>query len=314
MFGLKTRRFAPQNNLASWRRAMSTARLLTVFVLAGIYAPVFAEMARIWWTDTYAVHGMFVPLFSAYFFWMERDRLRAVSDRGNRGGIPIILLGLAFLALGRWERSLLLQGASLVAVVTGLILWRFGTRCLKAAAFPVGFLLFMVPLPRLVVNAVTLHLQLFAANFSSTALQFLDIPVYLNGVLIELPSMTLEVAEICNGLRFLMALVVLVVAFAQVTQRTVQRKAILVASAIPIAILANATRVAIIAAGAYYVGPQVLSGFIHHTIGKAVWAMTLIPLAGIAILLRRGGDAPHSEAAPLAVSDELKAVGDKLRG
>ncbi len=261
---------------------------LVSLVLVGIYFPVLAEMVLVWMTDSYAVHGLFVPAFSAYFFLLERDRLREVAAQGDRSWLVVMLLALSLLAVGRWGDSLFLKGVSIVVAVAGVVLWRFGLRFLKQAVFPVGFLLFMVPLPRLVVNAVTLDLQLFAAGFAAGTLQLLNVPVYLNGVLIELPTMTLEVAEICNGLRFLTALVVLTVAFAHISQRSLPRKLILVAATIPIAILANAVRVAIIAAGGYYVGPEVTSGPVHHIIGKGVWFMTLIPLVAMGLLLRRG--------------------------
>ena len=127
-------------------------------------------------------------------------------------------------------------------------------------------------------------------------LRLLDLPVYQRGVVIELPAMTLQVAEACNGLRFLMALLVLTAAFAQVTQRSVPRKIALVASAVPIAIAANAMRVAAIAIGVHYVGPAAASGTIHNWIGKGVWGITLIPLIGLAWLLARGG---MSKARPL---------------
>jgi exosortase len=99
--------------------------------------------------------------------------------------------------------------------------------------------------------------------------------------------MTLQVAEACNGLRFLMALLVLTAAFAQITQRTVADKAALVVAAIPIAIVANAMRVAAIVVGVQYVGPEAASGTIHNWIGKGMWGLTLVPLIGLGFLLAR---------------------------
>ncbi|MGH7320247.1 MAG: exosortase/archaeosortase family protein [Candidatus Rokuibacteriota bacterium] len=265
-------------------------RLLAVLILAGIYAPVFLDLVRIWQRDTYAAHGMFVPLFSALLLWMDRAELRAAAGRGHPAGLIVILAGLGVLGLGRWGGSILLQGGSVAITAAGMVLWAFGPRCLRRAAFPVGFLVLMVPLPRAVVNAVTLDLQRFAGAFASLALWAFGIPFYRSGLLIELPTITLEVAEVCNGLRFLTALLVLTMAFAQVSLPTVPRKVVLVLSAIPIAILANAARVAIIAVGVHYVGPELASGTIHHTIGKAVWAFTLIPLVALGLLLRRRGE------------------------
>jgi len=257
--------------------------------LAVLYAPAVGDLVQAWQQDTYAGHGMFVPLFSVLIAWIERDRLRAAAGPGHRGGLAVIGAGLALLALGTWSDSLLVKGLSIAVVVAGLVAWSFGWPCLRAAAFPVGFLLLMAPLPQAVVAAVTLKVQLFAAAFAVGMLRLLDLPVYQRGVVIELPAMTLQVAEACNGLRFLMALLVLTAAFAQVTQRSVPRKIALVASAVPIAIVANAMRVAAIAIGVHYVGPAAASGTIHNWIGKGVWGITLIPLIGLAWLLARGG-------------------------
>jgi exosortase len=256
-------------------------------VLLALWAPTLGRMITAWQVDTYAGHGMFVPLLSALVAWIERDRLRAAVGSGHPAGLILVAAGIAALGLGHLQRSLLLEGFSLVAAVAGLVAWRFGWACLRAAAFPVFLLLTMVPLPRGVVAAVTLQLQLFAAAFAAGALRLLGIPVYQAGIGIELPALTLQVAEVCNGLRFLMALLVLTAVFAQVTQRTLARKIVLTAAAIPVAILANATRVAVIGLGVQLVGPEAASGTIHHAIGKGVWALTLTPLLILGLLLAR---------------------------
>jgi exosortase len=268
---------------------MSHARLPGLaLALLVLWAPTLGQMIHAWRADSYAGHGPFVPLFSALVAWIERDRLRAAAASGHPAGLVLVAAGVAALGLGHLAGSLLLQGFSLVAAVAGVVAWRFGWACLRAAAFPVVFLVLMVPLPRAVVEVVTLELQLFAAGFAAGALRLLGIPVYQTGIVIELPALTLKVAEVCNGLRFLLALLVLTVAFAQVTQRTLGRKIVLTAAAIPIAILANATRVAVIGLAVQLVGPQAASGAIHHAIGKVVWVLTLVPLVVFGILLARG--------------------------
>jgi exosortase len=270
-------------------------RSAVVLPLGGLYVPTLVEMAHEWQTNQYAGHGPFVPLFSALLLWMDRHRLHASAEAsrpvlGHPAGLPVILTGLGLLGLGTWAHAILVQGLSAAVTVAGLILWAFGPECLRVAAFPVGFLVLMVPLPYAVVDAVTLDIQRFAAGSAAAVLRVVGIPVYQNGVVIELPVMTLQVAQACNGLRFLMALVVLTTAFAQVTQRTVLRKAVLIGAAVPIAVVANAFRVAVVAVGVQVVGPQAASGTIHNWIGHVVWALTLIPLVLLAFLLWRGGD------------------------
>jgi exosortase len=228
--------------------------------------------------------------------WTDRARIRAAVTPGHAIGLAVILLALGVLFAGRSMESLLLQGVSLVTYLAGVVLWILGPRTLRATAFPVAFLLLMLPLPNPVVDAVTEDLQLFAARTAGAALDLFDVPFFLDGVLIQLPGITLAVATVCNGLRFLSALVMLTIAFAHLTQRSLPRKLILVASAIPIAILANAVRVATVALAVYYIGPSAAQGFIHNSIAKGVWALTLVPIVVLALLLRRGGESPRIEA------------------
>jgi len=273
-------------------------RILLIVPLAAVYAPACADLARAWWHDQYAGHGMFVPAFAAFLAWTDRERLRTAVGPPSLAGIPLILAALAILITGRWSGSLLLQAASVAVAVAGIVLWTFGGRCLKATAFPVVFLVLMAPLPHALVDSVTLHLQFFAAGVAGLVLEILNVPFYQSGLTIMLPTITLQVAEVCNGLRFLMALLVLATAFAYITQRTVTRMAVVVASAIPIAILANAARVAAVAVAVQYIGPQAASGTLHDAIGKAMWALTLVPLVGLGLLLRGRSGGNRSTHAP----------------
>jgi exosortase len=271
-----------------------------LLALAVLYAPTASTMAHLWWTYDYAGHGPFVPLFSAVIAWRARHRLRAAAGGGHPAGLAVIILGLGLLGAGSAAQSLLLQGLSAVVVVAGLVVLSCGAAALKAVGFPVAFLLLMVPLPHEVVTAVTLHLQLFAAGFAGSMLAALDIPFHRRGVLIELPDTTLTVAEVCNGLRFLLALLVATLAFAAVSQRGVWRKVLLTAAAMPVAILANAIRVAAIVIAVHYMGPHAAVGTPHYVIGKIVWLGTIAPLIGLALALRRGG-APERPPDPLRV-------------
>jgi exosortase len=263
--------------------------VLAAVVLTVAYATTFSQLAFLWRTDPYAGHGMFVPLYSAFLVWADRHRLRKVTRRRDERGLMVMLLGLCILGLGRQVESGTLEGISVVVVAAGMVLLAFGGGFLRAVAFPVCFLVFMLPLPRAVVDVVSIHLQNLAAAFATSTIQFAGLPCYRAGIFIELPRATLAVAESCNGLRFLMALVTLTAAFAHASQRTPGRKLLLVGAAVPLAILANAVRVTVIALAAHYAGPAAAVGWIHHLIGKSVWALTLIPLLGLGLLLRRAG-------------------------
>jgi len=253
-----------------------------------LYAPVLRTLAHVWLTDTYAAHGLLVAPYAAWVAFAERGRLRGVPRSPAGRGWVVLLLGLLILAAGWLAGSALLQALSVPVVVSGWVLLALGAEHLRVLAFPVGFLVFLAPLPRAVVGAVSLELQRFAAWFGAGVASLVGVPVYQEGVFIHLPALTLQIAEICNGLRFLTALLVLAVALGHSIGLGVRRLVALAASSLALAILANACRVAAIALGAHFYGPEAASGLIHHSIGKVVWGLTLLPLGLVAWWLRRG--------------------------
>ncbi len=269
--------------------------LVLAATLVVLYAPLVLRLAHLWSTDPYAGHGMFVPAYSAALLWFDRQRLAATPRRVVHGAAAVVLASIALLWAGQRGDSVILQGLSLVAAVGGAVLWRFGPERLRAAAFPIAFLTFMLPLPRAVVDMVTLEAQTFHARFTSLMLEVIGIPHLQEGIHIALPNATLVVVEGCNGLRFLMALVTLTAAFAQASQRTLRRKVLLVALAVPIAVIAIGFRVTALSLAAYHLGAHAAAGMTHHTVGKTLWAVTLGVVLVIGLLLRRG---PRPPAAP----------------
>jgi exosortase len=263
------------------------APALVGVALALVYAPVLRDLLHVWLTDTYAAHGLLVAPFSAWVVISDRERLRGLVKRPRPSGWIALLLGLGILLAGWSVGSCFLEAISAPVLVSGWVLATLGPDHLRTLAFPVGFLLFLAPLPHAAVDVVSLHLQRFAAWFGAQAATLLGVPVYQEGVVIHMASGLLRVAEVCNGLRFMTALVVLTVALAHTVQLRPARQVVLVASAVPLAVLANAIRVATIVVGAHYFGPRAASGLIHHLIGKAVWILTLLPLGLLAWGLRR---------------------------
>jgi exosortase len=236
-------------------------------------------------------------VFAAVMLWSDRAALRRAVTPGDNRGFLLLAVAVALLLIGRALGVLGIQTVALALAIAGGAVAVTGRAVAGRAAVPIAFLVLMAPPPRGLIDIVTVYLQNFAAGFAVGVLRLLDVPVLRAGVMLELPNARLEVAEICNGLRFLFALLVMTVAFAHITQRSATRKLILVASAVPIAILANASRVAVIALGAYWVGPEVAGGVVHHMIGKVVWVLTLGPLALVAWALS-GISRPHTYRRP----------------
>jgi exosortase len=169
-------------------------------------------------------------------------------------------------------------------------------------AAPLIFLLIAIPLPALVVNEVTLPLQLAASQVAETTLGLMSIPVYRDGNLLVLPSATLQVAEACSGLRSAVSLGAVGVLLAWATEPTLLRRAVLIATTLPIAIFMNGMRVA--ATGVYTESVGHPPGAdLHSFMG---WVTFLVSIAALMTLQRIASPRPSSapERAAVALAGE----------
>jgi exosortase len=146
----------------------------------------------------------------------------------------------------------------------------------------------MVPLPYIVYDAIAFPLKLFVTRVSIYFLKLVGVVVLREGNVIMLPLTTLEVADACSGIRSLVSLLALSVAYAFFLKIAPARRALLVISAIPIAIAANAFRVIGTGLLAQYWGAQAAEGFFHEFAGLAVFAVAIASLVGVGALLSKG--------------------------
>lgn len=267
----------------AWAKVLQCGALLAVFLY--LYAPILSGLIADWWDDPNYSHGFLVPLLSAYFAWQRREKLAQIAPQTNWWGMVVLLGGLAVLLVGNIGAEYFLMRSSMIMVITGLVLYLCGLPYLRTLAFPIAFLLFMIPLPAIVLNKITFPLQLLAARLSTESLQFIGFPVYREGNIIFLPHTTLEVVEACSGIRSLVSLTALAVVFAYMTQRRVWKRVLLVISAIPIAIVANAFRIWGTGVLAHLYGTRVAEGFYHSFAGWMVFvaAFGMLLVEGVVI-------------------------------
>ena len=250
-------------------------------LLGWLYAPVLREMASQWAVDTTYGYGYYIPPVAAYLVWERRRTLAATRPKGTWLGLPVLLLGLGALVLGRAGGIALLARVSLVPVLFGLVLLLGGWRMARLAAFPILFLAVMIPIPSGLLQRLTWPLQIFTAQFSTEVLRLAGYPVYVEGVYIDLPHVRLEVAEACSGFRSLVALGATGILLAHLTQERWRERVLLVASVVPIAVLANAVRVTSnIALGIY-------EGTYHTVSGWMVFVVATALLVGVSSALGR---------------------------
>ena len=270
----------------SWRRVIRSAPVaLIVVTFAVLYRHVAYELFRAWSTDDNYSHGFLIVPIAAYLAWERRDRFSGLRQRPSLLGIVVVLASLGMLVVGTLGAELFLTRVSMIGVLAGAILFLGGWTHLRVMAFPVGFLLLMIPLPALIFNQIAFPLQLLASQAGATAVSAFGVPVLREGNLIVLSYATLEVAEACSGIRSLVSLITLGVVYGYfIDPRTSMRLAIVI-STVPVAILANAVRVAGTGVAAEYLGAQSAEGFFHGFSGWAVFLVACGALIGIHHLL-----------------------------
>ncbi len=259
--------------------------LLAALVL--LYSPVLPPLISQWANDDDYTHGFLILPLALYFAWEKRGLLAALSPSASIGGAGLLAAGLVMLVVGSVGAELFLQRFSLVVSVAGLVWLILGASFLRELAFPLAFLVFMIPLPAIVMNAVAFPLQLFAAQSATFCMEVAGIPVLREGNTIVLTNTTLEVVEACSGIRSLQALLALGAVYGYFTQKAVWKRWALLVLSIPIAILANAFRVAGTGFLAHFIGPEAAQGFYHSFAGWIVFGVAFVLMLGAGTLLGR---------------------------
>ncbi len=254
-----------------------------------LYKDVLWGMGSDWNNNPDYSHGFLVPFLSLFFIWERWKVLTDETPSPSTWGIGLLSLGLVSLVIGLVGAELYVQRMSLIVVISGIVLLILGWKYLWLLSLPIGFLIFMIPLPAIVVNTIAFPLQLFAAQTASFCLFSLGIPVLREGNLIMLASTTLEVAEACSGLRSLLSLLALGTVYGYFSQNVMWKRWALVILSVPIAIVANAARVSGTGILAHYFGAEAAEGFYHTFEGWLVFVVAFVLLFTCGLILRKIG-------------------------
>src|SRR5579864_1497976 len=254
-----------------------TVALLSTLVVI-MYAPVLSSLARQWWDDPNYSHGVFVPVFAIYILWHERDRWRALPDHPSNFGFAIILCAIGLRVLGTLGAELFTARLSLLILISGIVIFLAGFRVLRAIAFPLGYLVFMIPLPAIVYYQLTLPLQLWASRLGASGLATLGIHTVREGNLLFLPNCTLNVVEACSGIRSLLSLLAASVAYGYLAEQSKWKRAAMTVASIPIAIATNGLRLVATGVLSFHFGPNVDSGLVHLVLGVFFFALAFLSI------------------------------------
>jgi exosortase C (VPDSG-CTERM-specific) len=235
-----------------------------------------------------------VPLVTAYLLYLRRSRL-PLGQRGSvTGAVILCLIGsAAVLAAMRLNGSisandrLALLTLSYVAIVAAGGFLCLGTRWMAAAAFPVSFLLFMVPIPDVAVERIETASVVASADVSAWLFRLTGTPLLRDGEVFSLPGIVLKIAQECSGIHSSWVLFMTSLVASQLFLDSPWRRLVLVAFVIPLAIVRNSVRIVAIGLLCVHIGPHMIDSAIHRHGGPVFFALSLIPLLGLLIVLRR---------------------------
>lgn len=263
-----------------------------------IYSHVLKALVLNWWDDPDYGHGFFVVLFSGYVLWHQRARWMKSEIKPNNWGLLVMLVAILLLFVGSLGAELFSTRLSLPVLVAGMVLFLAGREVLRAISFPLGFLIFTIPIPVIIYNQVTFPLQLLASRLATSWLELLQVPVLRDGNILNLSNYSLEVVEACSGIRSLLTLLSLAVAYSYFAEPRRLARYALVILIVPIAIVTNAIRIVGAGVLARNFGPATAEGFLHEFSGWVIFlsALGLLLLChGVLRHVRLGhGEAVHA--------------------
>ncbi len=263
------------------------AIVLSLVVL--MYGSVLQALILQWWSDADYGHGFFVPMFSGYVLWRQRNRWMRSEIKPRNSGFLVMLGAVGLLFVGTLGAELFTSRFSLLVMLAGIILFLAGWKVLRAVSFPLGFLVLMIPIPGIIYNQITFPLQLIASRFATFWLELVRVPVLRDGNVLILSNYSLEVVEACSGIRSLMSLFALAVAYGYLAEPRRWVRYVLAIFMVPSAIVTNALRITGAGVVAHRFGPTAAEGFLHQFSGWLIFLIAIfLMFLGHAILRRIG--------------------------
>jgi exosortase len=263
-------------------------KLLIAGVLA-VLSVVLAKLGETWWSSDHMSHGFLVPIVSSFVAAGRARELEALPSEVDRRGLVALVLSLVVAFGGYLAPSMTIAGLGVVGSIVALLWFRRGSAWLAALAFPLAFLLFMVPPPEEWHRPLVVWLQNWASSASVEALYALGVPVYLDGYVIQMVGgLQVEIAEACSGATSLYTLCALGVLLAFLSLSRRRTRLALIALVIPAALVGNLVRVVVTVLLCLEIGVErATSGWVHTALGLSIYVVAVGVLLLADAVLRR---------------------------
>jgi exosortase B len=264
-----------------------------------LFLPTFYDAARSFWQTDENGHAPLILAVVLWLIWQQREPLLFVdpSQRRPAAGIAVLLFGLLLYVVGRSQQIAIFEIGALIPVLAGVLLAMHGTRALRAMWFPLLFIVFMLPLPGFLVDALTGPLKHQVSRLVEALLYWFGYPVARDGVTLVVGPYQLLVADACSGMHTMFSLSALGVLFMYLKGRaSVVHNAIMLVSILPVAFAANIVRVLLVALITFHFGDEAGQGYLHGAAGIVLMTAALIFLFLIDAVLARVGHARNPNA------------------
>jgi exosortase len=259
-----------------WLEYASGACLL---VLLGVLSTPLWEMTAHEWFRTgneAYTHAPLMPFIALYFIWDQRQELARLPVRFSWAGFAYLFLGVLIFVAGKIGADRFTGQVAIATLLVGLVWAHFGNAITRRLVFPLSLFYLMIPIPSIIYRNLSFNLQILSSKLSVSFMQLFALPVHREGNVIDLYYTQLEVAEACSGITSLVSLITVAYIFAYVARRNFWARTILVASAIPIAVLTNAFRIGGTGMLAHYWSIKAAEGFFHSFAG---WFVFIVAFA-----------------------------------
>ena len=267
-------------------------------VLAAVFGPSLLRLINYAAASHLHSYILLIPFVSAYLLYIRRDQLPKKCSVDLPLAIVSLAIGLGSLTFTYWldfagrapatgDRLTLLTASFLCCLAAGGFFF-FGLTWMRAAAFPLAYLIFMIPMPNAMVDALEQASSTASAEMANLLFTLSGMPFLRAGQIFQLPNITLEVAQECSGIRSSVVLFITSILAANLFLNTTWRRLALVAIVIPLGILRNGFRILVIGLLCVHVGPQMIHSVIHRRGGPLFFVLSLVPLLLFLWLLRKG--------------------------
>jgi exosortase A len=240
------------------------------------YFPVFKSLVAVWYNTEEYSHGFLVLPISMVMLWRKRDVLSATNRAPSGWGAGLIVLSLLVYIFAFYAEITTISSFSMIPLLAGIVLYLYGAEMLKHVAFPLIFLIFMIPVPAQIFAQLTIPLQLFVSKASALIAASLGIPLLREGNVIHLPQQTLQVVKACSGLMSMISLWMLSAVIGHFALSSNTLRGILFLLSTPIAVLVNIIRVLLLIVFFYHLGIDLTRVSLHMLYGVAIFGLSII--------------------------------------